>query len=246
MKGMILAAGIGSRLRPLTDARPKALIEVGGVPMIEIVIGRLIAAGVDALAVNVFHHADMIAEFLKAKRHFGIRIEISRETELLDTGGGLKKTAAFFDDGRPFFVHNVDEFSEIDLGEMYRFHEEKGGLAALAVQERESGRYFLFDQEGLLRGWQSPSEGRTEWAGAPAEKARRLAFDGIHVVSPEIFSKMTETGVFSINRTYLRLAGMGEKIRAFRSDAYYCRDIGRPEKLEEARRRAGEKGAPLG
>ena len=116
MKAMILAAGVGSRLRPLTDRVPKALVEVGGVPMIERVIGRLASAGVTDLVVNLFHLGDRVVEFLASRGDFGLRIQFTREAELLDTGGGLKNAAWFFDDGRPFFLHNVDVVSEIDLG----------------------------------------------------------------------------------------------------------------------------------
>lgn len=237
---MILAAGVGSRLRPLTDTCPKALIGINGVPMLEIVLRRLINAGCNEVVVNVYHLADMIVDFLRAKNNFGIRIEISRETELLDTGGGLKKVEAFFDDGRPFFVHNVDVLSNIDLNKMYHFHVENNGLATLAVQNRTTGRYFLFDEKSLLCGWESVKENRVEWANAPAATFQRLAFNGIHVISPEIFSKMREQGTFSIIQTYLRLAGEGEKILAFRMDDYYWRDLGRLEKLEEAQREMKE------
>ncbi|MCI0696414.1 nucleotidyltransferase family protein [candidate division KSB1 bacterium] len=240
MKAMILAAGVGSRLRPLTDTCPKALIDINGVPMLEIVLRRLIKAGCNEAVINVFHLADMVVDFLRARNNFGIRIEISREAELLDTGGGLKKVAGFFNDRQPFFVHNVDVLSNIDLNKMYRFHVENDGLATLAVQNRVTGRYFLFDEKGVLRGWESVKENRVEWATEPLASFQRLAFNGIHIISPEIFSKMREEGSFSIIQTYLRLAGEGEKILAFRMDDYYWRDLGRSEKLEETRRELRE------
>lgn len=240
MKAMIFAAGVGSRLRPLTDTRPKALIDINGMPMLEIVLRRLINAGCTEIVINVFHLAEMIVDFLRAKNNFGIRIEISRETELLDTGGGLKKVANFFDDGRPFFVHNVDVLSNIELNKMYRFHVENAGLATLAVQNRTTGRYFLFDDKRALRGWESVKENRIEWARTPLTDFQRLAFNGIHVISPEIFPKLREQGAFSIIQTYLRLAGEGEKILGFRMDEYYWRDLGRLEKLEATRREVQE------
>jgi NDP-sugar pyrophosphorylase family protein len=236
MKAMILAAGVGSRLRPLTDIQPKALVKINGVPMLEIVLGRLIKAGFDEVVINVFHFGDMIVDFLRAKNNFGIRIEISREAELLDTGGGLKRVAKFFDDSRPFLVHNVDVISNIDFAKMYRFHLEEATLATLAVQARTTARYFLFDQKGRLCGWESTTEKQMAWVKSPVADFQRLAFSGIHIISPEIFPKMREDGAFSINRTYLRLAGEGEKISAFRVDEYYWRDIGRPEKLETVQR----------
>ena len=236
MKAMILAAGVGSRLRPLTDLSPKALLEVGGAPMIEQVVRRLKAAGVTDLVVNLFHLADQIVEFLAARDNFGLHIAFTREAGLLDTGGGLKNAAWFFDDGRPFFLHNVDVLSDIDLGELLRFHHTVGALATLAVQNRPSARQLVFDREGRLCGRVSPAG--VEWAMGPRSAVERLAFTGIHVIDPAIFPRMTETGAFPITRTYLRLAGEGERIVAHRADGRYWQDIGSPEKLEEARRRA--------
>jgi NDP-sugar pyrophosphorylase family protein len=235
MKGMILAAGVGSRLRPLTDEIPKALIEVGGVPMIERVIRRLKTAGVTELVVNLFHLGNRIVDFLASKEHFGLRIEFTREAGLLDTGGGLKNAAWFFDDGRPFLLHNVDVLSDIDLTGVLRFHQQVEALATLAVQSRPSSRQLLFGRDGRLCGRES-SEG-LEWANGPVDDIERLAFTGIHVIDPAIFPRMTETGAFSITRTYLRLAGEGEQIVGHRADGVYWQDIGSPEKLEEARRR---------
>ena len=141
MKAMILAAGLGTRLRPLTDDRPKALVEVGGRTLLEITLARLRAFGVSEVIINVHHFADMVVDYLKAKNNFGMRIEISREEVLLDTGGGLKKAAYFFledSSGKdePFILHNVDVISTIDLGRMAQFHAEHHALATLAVQDR--------------------------------------------------------------------------------------------------------------
>jgi len=238
MKAMILAAGIGSRLRPLTDRIPKALVEVGGAPMIERVIRRLAAAGVAEIVVNLFHFGDRIAEFLASKRNLGLRIEFCREAELLDTGGGLKNAAWFFDDGRPFFLHNVDVLSDIDLQGLLRAHQRAGALATVAVQSRPGARRLVFDRDGQLCGWQSAAG--MEWARGAVDGAERLAFTGIHVIQPAIFPKLTETGAFPITRAYLRLAGEGERIVAYRADGSYWQDIGSTEKLERARRRAAE------
>jgi len=236
MKAMILAAGVGSRLRPLTDSTPKALLDVGGVPMVERVIRRLTVAGVTELVVNLFHLGDRIVEFLASKGNFGLRIEFTREVELLDTGGGLKNAAWFFDDGRPFFLHNVDVLSDIDLDGLLRLHRQVGALATLAVQSRPGSRQLLFDPSGRLCGRES-SEG-VEWATGPVNDVERLAFTGIHVIDPRILPKMTETGAFPITRTYLRLAGDGGRIVAHRADGRYWQDIGSPDKLEAARKRA--------
>lgn len=233
MRAMILAAGVGARLGPLTRESPKALVEIEGVPLLEIVIRRLLRFGVKEIIVNAFHRAEQVEAFLEPKGRFGARIELSRETELLDTGGGLKKAEWFFDDGRPFLVHNVDVLTDLDLRRMARFHEENGALATLAVRGRESARCLLFDPGGRLRGRETG--GRPEWAGAPCREFEALAFSGIHVVSPAIFPKISESGAFPITKAYLRLAAAGENILAFREDGGYWLDVGSPERLEEAR-----------
>jgi NDP-sugar pyrophosphorylase family protein len=242
MKAMILAAGLGTRLRPLTDDRPKALVEVGGRTLLEITLSRLRASGVGDVIVNVHHFADMVVEYLKANGNFGMRIEISREETLLDTGGGLKKTAHFFLDesGRldePFILHNVDVLSTIDLGRMMQFHTEYEALATLGVQDRETSRYLLFDPQLQLCGRLSGHDQQAEFVRSSDELvAQALAFSGIHVISPRLFAMMTEEGAFSIITSYLRLATLGEKILAFRADEYYWRDLGRPENVAQAER----------
>jgi NDP-sugar pyrophosphorylase family protein len=245
MKAMILAAGRGSRLRPLTDHCPKALVEINGVPMLELAIRRLRKAGVNEIVVNVWHLADMIVAFLRAKGDFGIRIEVSREAELLDTGGGLKQAAPFFDDGQPFFLHNVDVVTDLDLERLYRFHLERSPLATLAVQSRPSGRYLLFDDGGQLCGWESVEERRREWAAAPVERPESLAFTGIQVISPALLPRMGEDRVFPIIRTYLELAGRGERIQAYRADGAYWADIGGPARLEAVRRELAQREVPI-
>lgn len=246
MKAMILAAGIGHRLRPLTDRCPKALIEVGGMPMLEIVIRRLMAAGVREIVVNVFHQADRIARFLEERGNFGLRIELSPEEALLDTGGGLKQASWFFDDDRPFFLHNVDVLTDIDLVELRRFHETHPALATLAVQTRQSARALLFGSDGGLRGWRPASPAETRWVGEPDHEAVALAFTGIHVISAAIFANLSETGAFPIHRAYLRLAAEGCRIQAFRADGRYWADIGTEAQLTAARAHAVATGLALG
>jgi mannose-1-phosphate guanylyltransferase len=237
MKAMILAAGLGTRLRPLTDNRPKALVEVGGKTLLEITIARLRTFGVTEIIVNVHHFAEMMLAYLRAKGNFGIRIEVSREEDvLLDTGGGLKKAAWFFlEDARdePFLLHNVDIISTIDLNGMVDVHKKSGALATLAVQERKSSRQLLFDQSGLLCGRRAGRDVADEIVRL-SDSLQPLAFSGIHVISPRFLKKITEDGVFSIIDTYLRLAREREKIRGFRADEYYWRDLGKPENLRQA------------
>ena len=229
MKAMVLAAGLGTRLRPLTNDRPKALVEVAGRTLLEITLTRLKEFGVHEAIVNTHHFAEMIPAYLAKHDHFGMRIEISHENVLLDTGGGLKKAAWFFEDSaEPFLLHNVDVISTIDLHRMAQFHRQQGALATMATQDRKTSRPLLFDEEGQLRA-------RADKA-PPPEGMQPLAFAGIHVISPRIFSEMSETGVFSIIDAYLRLSSLGEKVIAFRADEYQWRDLGKPENVLEAAR----------
>jgi NDP-sugar pyrophosphorylase family protein len=235
MKAMILAAGLGTRLRPLTDNRPKALIEIHGRTLLEMVIARLRSFGVNVVMINVHHYAEMIIEYLKAKQNFGLRIDISREEILLDTGGGLKRVAYFFledSSQAPFILHNVDVISNIDLRRMIAYHIKNHALATLAVQNRMTSRHLLFDEQLQLCGRRSTKEQMLQIP-QHSTKVVALAFSGIHVISPAIFSKMIEQGVFSTIETYLRLAAAGEKILGFQAEGYYWRDLGKPENLKQ-------------
>ncbi len=240
MKAMILAAGFGTRLRPLTDDRPKALVEIDGRTMLEMTLSRLRSFGVSDAIINVHHFADKVVNYLKANNDFGMHVEVSREDVLLDTGGGLKKAAHFFtgDGGRrdePFILHNVDVLSSIDLGRMLHAHKENQALVTLAVQDRKTSRHLLFDRldDQLQLGGRQTGDGQPEYV-RDARNLIPLAFSGIHVVSPRFLSMMTEDGVFSIIDTYLRLAHQGERISGFRADEYYWRDLGKPENVAQA------------
>ena len=229
MKAIVFAAGLGTRLRPLTDTIPKALADINGVPMLELVIGRLAAAGVKEFIVNTHAFHEKIEAFLR-KRNFGYKIELSREEYLpLETGGGLKKAAAFFNDGKPFFAYNSDVYSEMDLNGLYAAHAASGALATLAVRDRLSRRRLLFDAELALAG----REGETAPAGL-----KPFAFSGIQVISPELFPRISEDGVFSITAVYLRLAAAGAKIKGFEDKTPFWSDIGDLERLEAVRLRA--------
>jgi mannose-1-phosphate guanylyltransferase len=238
MKAMILAAGLGTRLRPLTNDRPKALVEIAGRTLLEISLTRLHDFGIREVVVNVHHFADLVIAYLKANDNFGMRIEVSREDTLLDTGGGLKKAAWFFleDSGlidQPFILHNVDVVSTIDLRRMVQFHTEHRALATMAVQDRETSRYLLFDEHLQLCGRQAGRDGEAELV-RTSPRTEALAFSGIHVISPRLLDIMTEAGAFSIISTYLRLAAQGERVLAFRANEYYWRDLGRPENVAQA------------
>jgi NDP-sugar pyrophosphorylase family protein len=236
MKAMVLAAGLGTRLRPMTDARPKALVEVGGRTLLEITLTRLRSCGVSEVIINVHHFADMVMDYLKLKNNFGLSIEVSREDILLDTGGGLKKAAPFFlrdHSDEPFILHNVDVISTIDLRRMLQFHRDRGALATLAVQNRDSSRRLLVDKTGQLCGRTAGRDMLPEIV-RPSNETHPAAFSGIHVISPRLLSLVKDDGVFSIIPTYLKLAAAGEKIVAFPADEYYWRDLGRPESLRAA------------
>jgi mannose-1-phosphate guanylyltransferase len=238
MRAMVLAAGLGTRLRPLTNDRPKALVEIGGRTLLELTLTRLASFGVREVIINVHHFADLVIQYLKTKNNFGLQVEISREELLLDTGGGLKKASWFFlqDPSRldePFILHNVDVVSKIDFQRLLSFHSENRALATLAVQERESSRYLLFDEHAELCGRRIGRDQEPELV-RPSPNLQALAFSGIHMISPRLLTNMTEEGVFSIIATYLRLAGQGEKILSFRADEYYWRDLGKLEDLRQA------------
>jgi NDP-sugar pyrophosphorylase family protein len=234
MKAMILAAGLGTRLRPLTNDRPKALVELNGRTLLEITIERLKSFGIREMIVNVHHFADLVVSYLKANADFGIRIEVSREDDLLlDTGGGLKKAAWFFGGDEPFLLHNVDILSDIPLLQMGQMHRASKALATLAVQKRETSRYLLFDEHMLLCGRRLLKENCEEIARS-AGHFEPLAFSGIHIISPRLLPKIHEHGAFSIINVYLRLVSQGESINGFRADDYYWRDLGRLSDLEEA------------
>ena len=239
MKAMVLAAGLGTRLRPLTNERPKALVEINGRTLLEITLARLRRFGVHEVIINTHHFADVLLRYLEDHNNFGMQIQISREDDLLlDTGGGLKKAAKFFqreNGDTPFIVHNVDVLSTIDLHEMVALHRKHDALATLAMRDRKSSRLLLFNSHSELCGRQIAKDGApvTEMVRA-CRHLHPLAFCGIHVISPRLLKLMHEEGVFSIIDVYLRLAGVGEKIRAFRADDYYWRDLGRPEHLAQA------------
>jgi NDP-sugar pyrophosphorylase family protein len=247
LKAMVLAAGLGTRLRPLTNDRPKALVEVCGRTLLEITLTRLRDFGIHDVIINIHHYADMVIDHVKAAGNFGMHIEFSREDVLLDTGGGLKKAAWFLgsDSGssdnfgasatedEAFILHNVDVISDIDLQRMVEAHKKSAALATLAVQQRKTSRYLLFNDQLQLCGRRLVKEDKTEIV-RPSQHLSELAFSGIHVISPRIFPLLTEEGVFSIIPAYLRLAAQGEKIQAFRADEYYWRDLGKPENILQA------------
>lgn len=240
MKAMIFAAGLGTRLRPLTDTMPKALIPVAGVPMLERVIRRMIDAGFDDITINVHHFASMIVDFLRDNNDFGITIHISDESEcLLDTGGGILHARQWLDGTEPILVHNADILTDLNLSDIYRRHIDAKADATLLVDRRDTSRHLLFDNDNRLCGWTNTSTGevRPDGFSYNPEFHTRLAFGGIHVISPTLFPALASyspSPVFSIIPCYLNIAG-NMNIRGYTPDAPYTwHDIGKPSSLAAA------------
>lgn len=238
MKAMIFAAGLGTRLKPLTDHMPKALVPVAGRPMLEHVILKLKAARFNELVINIHHFGEQILDFLRANQNFGLTIHISDERDcLLDTGGGIRKAEPFFRGNEPFLVHNVDILSDTDLKALYEYHRQSGNDATLLASRRKTIRYLLFDDEKRLCGWINKDTLQTKPEGFAynPEHHHEYAFSGIHVISPSLFHYMDErwTGKFSIMDFYLQTcheARIGGRL----TDTLRLIDIGKPETLTQA------------
>jgi NDP-sugar pyrophosphorylase family protein len=225
---MILAAGLGTRLRPLTNTIPKALVKVEGKTLLEMAIQHLAEYGVRDIIINVHHFADQIITYLAEHKNFGLTISISEEKEqLLDTGGGLKKAAWFFGDEGPFFVRNVDVISDLNLNALKEYHYSSKALASLVVRKRETSRYFLFDQEHRLCGWTNLKTGAKILSAEPVGDTEMLGFSGIQMLNPEIFSLIKEEGSFSLTHLYLRLA-KEQLIKGYLDTVSSWKDAGKP------------------
>jgi len=245
MKAFILSAGLGTRLKPMTETIPKALVEVNGKPLLQSLIENLKQSGCTDFVVNVHHFADLVIDFLNANQNFGVSIEISDEREtLLDTGGAILHAKKFLENEPFFLVHNVDILSDIDLDKMAKHHVKSGALATLAVRDRDSGRKFLFDESLCLRGWQNEKTGEVRHCGLDPQSHSKgipafagmttpLAFSGIHIINSEIFKHINQQGKFSIVETYLDL-GKTFDIRGFPHDDDFWLDVGKPNDLEMA------------
>ena len=240
MKAMIFAAGLGSRLKPLTDTMPKALVPVAGCPMLEHVILKLKASGFTEIVINIHHFGEQIIDFLKTNNDFGLTIHISDERDrLLDTGGGIRKARLFFENsGEPFLVHNVDILSDMNLKELYDFHMQSGGVATLLASRRTTSRYLLFNTERKLRGWINKDTGQVKPEGFHYDESlyREYAFSGIHVFSPAVFRLMEAPrweGKFSIMDFYLATCGQTD-YSGYLAEKLELIDIGKPETLARA------------
>lgn len=241
MKAFVLAAGLGTRLKPFTDKHPKCLAKVGGMPLLEIVLRRLARLGVRTVVVNAHHHAGQVDAFLREKApELGLRAEVSFEDPVLETGGGLKKAAPLLRGEGPVLVYNSDVVTDLDLAALTAVHAGSGALATLAVLDRPSGRKLTF-KEGRLVGHLTGPELE---AFAPRAGLEALAFSGVHVASEEFLDLMTESGVFSLTKVWLRLAGAGERILPFRHDGGLWADVGDAAKLDFANSLVAKHGLP--
>lgn len=235
MRAMVLAAGLGTRLRPFTDSRPKALVELNGRTLLEIVLVRLRSFGIQDVVINAHHFAEMLTGYLRVHGNFGMTVAVSHEPELLDTGGGLKQAAELLLRGgyrEPVLVHNVDVLSAIDLHRLVHEHEAHRAMATLAVQHRAGSRQLLFDAGGMLCG--RHTRGMAPELVRTAAYPEALAFCGVHVLAPEIFARLDQASAFPIVGSYLRLAGEGEAVRAHLVDSVYWRDLGTAASLQQA------------
>jgi NDP-sugar pyrophosphorylase family protein len=231
MKAMIFAAGKGTRLGSITKDIPKAMVKINGVPILEHTILKLKNYGFNEIILNVHHFSGQIINFLESKNNFGIRIEISDESEqLLDTGGGLKKAAWFFKEDEPFLVHNVDVLTDLDLNGFYKAHLKSGALATLAVRRRKTVRYLLSDENGVLCGWRNINTGEERIVKDYSGILEEVAFSGIHVIHPALLMNLPDKKVFSMIEVYLYLAA-SNRIMTFNHDDTRWLDIGKPETL---------------
>lgn len=236
MKAMIFAAGLGTRLKPITDEIPKALVPIGGKPLLQHVIEKLKVSGFDEIIVNVHHFSNQIIDFIISKNYFDIRIEFSDETEkLLDTGGAIKKASWFFDDNQPFLIHNVDIISNIDLRVLVDTHLLRGVDASVVVSERDTFRYLLFDKCNLLRGWINEKTRDVKPSGIEYDvhEFDKLAFSGIQVINPSLFTLFDSfPDKFSIIDFYLNISNKKE-VFGFIPENFSMVDVGKIDTLDE-------------
>jgi NDP-sugar pyrophosphorylase family protein len=231
MQAMILAAGLGTRLKPITEELPKALVEVNGKTLLEIAIRNLIENDFRKIIINVHHFADKVKDFID-KNTFAADIFISDESDLLlDTGGGIKFAKKFFDDS-PILIHNVDIISNLNLKEFYQYHISDDSVASLVVSNRKSNRYLLFNEDDILCGWQDVNKDEKIIVREEL-KLNQLAFNGIHILNPHLIDSFPNEKVFSVIKAYLKIAGT-EDIHAYVSNDIKWIDVGKVDSLQKA------------
>lgn len=232
MRAMILAAGLGTRLQPLTNNAPKALIKIRDRTLLDIAIDNLLNNGFDKIIINVHHFAEMVIQFVSQNK-YNADIIISDESEkLLDTGGGLKKAAWFFDDKKPFLLYNVDIISNLNLLTLYQVDIKSNSIVTLVVRKRKSSRYLLFNSENILCGWKNTKTGELI-SSCNIDLLNEFAFSGVHIINPKIFSLMPDDNVFSMIDLYLEIM-RDNKIIAHNDNNSFWMDVGKPESLKIA------------
>lgn len=233
MRAMIFAAGLGTRLQPLTNTKPKALVEIHGKPLLRYAIEKLALAGFTDIIINVHHFSEQIMQYLNENKNFGLNIAISDERqELLNTGGGLKKASWFFSGSEPFLVFNVDIISDINLTDLYNYHLASNAMATLSVMERKTSRYLLFNDSNVLCGWQNVSNDELRMV-RQANRYKQFAFSGIHVINPSFFNEIEQEGAFSIIDSYLQLAQYHKIVSYNHTGTKWC-DLGKHDELAKA------------
>lgn len=231
---MILAAGSGTRLRPMTDTRPKALVEIQGVSLLEITLEQLLRSGFTDLVINVHHFAGQIVDFLERHKYFSSNIRISDESGLLlDTGGAIKKAAGLFNPEQPLLVHNVDILTNLDFNSLLADHLASQALATLAVKERSSTRYLLIDKDNRLCGWEYPDRNLKICTRENTRGLTKTAFSGVYILSGEILDRFPDEDVFGFIPWILNLAG-SESIMTWDHSPAFWYEVGRPESLQTA------------
>lgn len=233
MKAMIFAAGLGTRLRPLTNDRPKALVELEGKTLLEIVIKRLVYHGFTDIVVNVHHFADKVIQYLKDHNNFGVNIMISDERDmLLETGGGLKKAANLLQGTDPILICNVDILTNINYSRMLDVHRRSKAIATLAIRQRTTSRYLLFNQRKNLIGWTNNKTGEVKISKQTKAQPNPFAFSGIQIIQSKFLELIHQTGKFSIIDVYLDLART-HQIKGYQHDNDVWLDVGKPESLKK-------------
>jgi len=233
MKAIIFAAGLGTRLKDITNEKPKALVEVNGVSLLEIAIRKLKYFGFKDIIINVHHHSEQIKTFVKNLRYDDLRITVSDESfKLLGTGGGIKKAAGYFSGEEAFLAYNVDVITNLDLDKLYRKHITSGALATLAVRQRDTSRYLLVDDQNILCGWYNAKTGERIISREKPEELTSVAFSGIHIISTQLPGLITEDGYCNIIDVYLRLASNND-ILTIEHDSGFWFDVGKPEQVKE-------------